>query len=286
VLVNDRGEDIHAKHGITERPAAERSRDRLSQALFLEAREGRETVLDLSGVSEADWASDPFSESVLGIIGRRCGGLHRPLRVAPMAHHTMGGVAIDPHGATSVPGLFAAGEVAGGLHGANRMGGNALAETLVFGRRAGEAAATWAARGGVFPAPEGGELPRPAASAASARPTAAEVFTRLAEIMWREGGIVRRGAGLEQALGAVGELEGVALAGRAAARGAAETAAWLRCRAALVTAGLILEAALRRTESRGAHYREDCPQADDARWLGHLRVRPTPGGREWSFAPV
>ena len=65
-----------------------------------------------------------------------------------MAHHTMGGVAIDPAGATSVPGLFAAGEVTGGLHGANRMGGNALAETLVFGRRAGESAAAWAARGG------------------------------------------------------------------------------------------------------------------------------------------
>ena len=61
-----------------------------------------------------------------------------------MAHHTMGGVCIDTSGATSVPGLFAAGEVTGGLHGANRMGGNALTETVVFGARAGESAAVWA----------------------------------------------------------------------------------------------------------------------------------------------
>jgi succinate dehydrogenase/fumarate reductase flavoprotein subunit len=284
-LVNDRGEDIHAKYGITERPAAERSRDRLSQALFIEAREGRDVILDLTGVSEKDWASDPFSESVLGIIGRRCGGLHRPLRVAPMAHHTMGGAAIDPHGETSVPGLFAAGEVAGGLHGANRMGGNALAETLVFGRRAGEAAAAWAEHNPqVASEPDGSDAQEPARGSANARMTAAEVGARLGEIMWREGGIVRSGPGLERALNAVGELEGVARAACDAARGAAETAAWLRTRSALTTAGLILEAAQRRTESRGAHFREDCPQTDDARWLGHLQVRQTTGAREWSFA--
>ena len=102
-LVNDRGEDIYAKYAITERPAAERSRDRLSQALFVEARAGRAVLLSLSGVSESEWTSDPFSESVLGIIGRRCGALQRPLRVAPMAHHTMGGVAIVPAGATWSP---------------------------------------------------------------------------------------------------------------------------------------------------------------------------------------
>jgi aspartate oxidase len=286
-LVNDRGEEIHAKYAITERPAAERSRDRLSQALFTEAREGREVLLDLTGVSEQDWASDPFSESVLGIIGRRCGGLQRPLRVAPMAHHTMGGVAIDPHGATSVPGLYAAGEVAGGLHGANRMGGNALAETLVFGRRAGEAAAEWAAGGSrVALEPDDGDAPGPAPGPANARMTAAEIGNCLGKIMWRDGGIVRSGAGLERALKAVEELDAAARAGFDAARGAAQTAAWLRTRAALTTAGLVLDAALRRTESRGAHFREDCPQADDARWFGHLQVRQTPGGREWSFAPA
>jgi succinate dehydrogenase/fumarate reductase flavoprotein subunit len=114
--------------------------------------------------------------------------------------------------------------------------------------------------------------------------TAAEVGRRLGQIMWREGGIVRTRAGLERALRAVEELDGVARAGGGAAQGAPETAAWLRAQAALTAAGLVLEAALRRTESRGAHFREDFPQADDARWLGHLRVRQTAAGREWSFA--
>jgi succinate dehydrogenase/fumarate reductase flavoprotein subunit len=106
--------------------------------------------------------------------------------------------------------------------------------------------------------------------------TAAEVGRRLGQIMWQEGGIVRTRAGLERALSAVEELHGVARAGGGAA--------WLRAQAALTAAGLVLEAALRRTESRGAHFREDFPQADDARWLGHLRVRQTAAGREWSFA--
>src|SRR5690606_8329574 len=66
----------------------------------------------------------------------------QPMEVAPTAHYSMGGVVVDPEtGATGVEGLFAAGEVTGGLHGANRLGGNSLAEVLVFGRRAGEAAA-------------------------------------------------------------------------------------------------------------------------------------------------
>ena len=94
----------------------------------------------------------------------------------------------------------------------------------------------------------------------------------------QEGGIVRTRAGLEWALKAVEELDGVARAGGGAAQGVADTAAWLRAQAALTAAGLVLEAALRRTESRGAHFREDFPQADDARWLGHLRVRQTAAG--------
>ena len=100
--------------------------------------------LDLRGVSDIDWNADPFSASTRHIFGERYGARQRPVRIAPLAHHVMGGVRIDPGGQTSVPGLFAAGEVTGGLHGANRMGGNALTETVVFGARAGQAAGEWA----------------------------------------------------------------------------------------------------------------------------------------------
>lgn len=145
LLVNDSGENILEKYEITERPAAERARDRLSRALFQEIqREGKHVFLDISGQPEEIWLKDPFSASVRHILGERYGAMHRPLRVAPAAHHVMGGVRIDKHGATSVPGLFAAGEITGGLHGANRMGGNALTDTLVFGTIAGDSAARWA----------------------------------------------------------------------------------------------------------------------------------------------
>ena len=141
-LLNSRGEEILTKYGIEERPAAERARDRLSQALFREIyQDGHEVWLDLRQLSEDRWQIDPFAAAIRPILGERYGALRRPVRVAPVAHHVMGGVKIDTAGATSVPGLFAAGEIAGGLHGANRMGGNALSETLVFGARAGNAAA-------------------------------------------------------------------------------------------------------------------------------------------------
>lgn len=283
LLVNDLGEDLYAKYGITERPAAERARDRLSQALWREARAGRSVRLDLTGVSEAQWTADPFSASVLGIIGRRCGALQRPLRIAPMAHHTMGGAVIDPHGATSVPGLFAAGEVAGGLHGANRMGGNALAETLVFGKRAGESAAEWAC-GRAMPA-QAGARPVPNENPRGNAPLEeVELGQRLARLMWEEGGIVRTGEGLARALREVDELRARVESAPAGIQ-PAEVARGLRLRAALTAAGLILEAARRRTESRGAHYREDHPQSDD-RWRGHLQVREGAAGREWTFVPA
>ena len=144
-LVNGHEEDVLDKYGIEERPAGERARDRLSQALFKEIyRDGLDVWLDLSRLPDEKWQIDPFSAALGHLLGDRYGARRRPVRVAPVAHHVMGGGKIGHRGATTVPGVFAAGEVAGGLHGANRMGGNALSETLVFGARAGTAAAEWA----------------------------------------------------------------------------------------------------------------------------------------------
>jgi len=286
-LYNDAGEDIYEKYGIAERPAAEKARDRLSQALFKEIyREARLVWLDLSGVSEARWMSDPLSASTLGTIGKRCGACLRPLRVAPMAHHTMGGVVIDGRGATSVPGLFAAGEVTGGLHGANRMGGNALSETLVFGKRAGEAAAEWAGAHSEIAIKRPGKIsitPANVPPAADAAPNISALWPRLGKILWEDGGIIRSRAGLQRALHAVAAIEEElqASAGRTAASRSARV---MHLEAGLAASRLILQAALRRTESRGAHFREDFPATDDSRWLGHLRVRLSKDGKhDWVF---
>jgi len=286
-LVNESGEDILRKYGIDERPAAAKARDRLSQAFFQEIyRNSQGIFLDIRDVTDEQWHSDPFSASLRPIFGDRHGGGSRPLCVAPAAHHTMGGVRIDGRGATSVPGLFAAGEVTGGLHGANRMGGNALSETVVFGARAGNSAADWAKRSGAeerrsvlkrlderfraFDGPGGDET---------------GLLDRIRKIMWEEGGIVRNEAGLSRALGNMRDITGsfsFSGQGNKKTLNTAQMSA-IELRSAARAACLILEAAIVRVESRGSHCREDYPKQNDQQWMGHLQVRTEPYGDVWEF---
>jgi succinate dehydrogenase/fumarate reductase flavoprotein subunit len=288
-LYNNRGENILDKYKIHERPAGVRARDKLSQALFKEIYRLKEEVwLDLRGATDADWQRDPFSASTREIFGERYGAMHRPLRIAPLAHHVMGGVCIDPEGATSVPGLYAAGEITGGLHGANRMGGNALTETVVFGARAGASAAAWAR----------GKSPSSSRSLFkdweqsilesrqnNARMDLARSMHSIREILWTDGGIIRNEQGLHRALDEV-EAMRVAACGYGFGDNPKELQRILELRFACQTAALILQAALQRKESRGAHFREDYPQQDDEKWCGHLQVRlSSQGGAAWSFRP-
>jgi fumarate reductase (CoM/CoB) subunit A len=288
-LLNDDKEDILEKYGITERPAGERARDLLSQALFKEVYRNRKNVwLDLSNLSEEDWRVDPFAASLKDLLSERYGAGNRPVRIAPAAHHSMGGVRIDATGATSVPGLFAAGEVTGGLHGANRMGGNALSETLVFGARAGSAAAAWANRAGgadrQTPLKELGERAR---KWSSGTPIGVELKDRLRKIMWEDGGIIREEKGLSRALGAVKDLQNEASASSSESElNGKELLDSIELRSATSVATLILEAALMRRESRGSHFRQDFPGQNDAQWQGHLQVHLAPGGvKVWQFEP-
>ena len=279
---NGRGEDIMAKHGITERPAHRYARDRLSLALFREIeRDGQEVFIDLTGTPEEVWKADPYHRQNLELLQRRCGILERPVRIAPVAHFFMGGVATDVHGVTSIPGLFAAGEAVGGLHGANRLGGNALTECLVFGRRAGTAAAAWAS-GRSLPAPGGLEALVPAPAPGSPVADAGELRTRLRDVMWRYGGISRDRAGLEKGRALLHDIAAEAARTRDVTK-PLHLERFIEMQLAATAAGLIVEAALRREESRGAHFREDFPETDDTGWLGHQTVRLADGRPEWSF---
>jgi succinate dehydrogenase / fumarate reductase flavoprotein subunit len=190
----------------------------------------------------------------------------QPMEVAPTAHYSMGGVVVDPDThATDVAGLYAAGEVTAGLHGANRLGGNSLAETVVFGRRAGEAAAGWSAsrdlqlrsRRVVAAAEE--EL---SGLVRHGRQFARPLQRALRDAMWATCGVVRDQAGLRHGLDRVAELR--ELAGqvdvRPTSEGYADLAHALDLRASLVTAEVTLLGALARTESRGAHQRRDHPE--------------------------
>jgi succinate dehydrogenase/fumarate reductase flavoprotein subunit len=288
-LFNTRGEDVLYKYKILERPAAERARDRLSQALFTEIyKKDGEVFLDLRGIAAHKWDENPFSASSRHILGERYGANHRPVRVAPMAHHTMGGTRIDADGATSLPGLFAAGEVTGGLHGANRMGGNALTETLVFGARAGEAAARWAKDGDRQPETKifnDAEVEKFASVPKTARSNAAELMTNLNEIIWKEAGIIRNQNGLEHALNAVNKISATALQSHIGKP--LDVQRRIEIVFGARAAALIIQAALKRRESRGAHFREDFADQDDDIWQGHLQVKLSPNGEaNWNFRAI
>jgi len=237
------------------------TRDAMSRAILDEVSAGRGEKggvwLDLAGVPPETLKTYP---EVWGAMTRR--GLdptRQPLRVGPAVHYCMGGVTADAVGATTLPGLFAAGEVTGGVHGANRLGGNALTEAVALGRIAGRSAACAAGQAPPGAAQRDEEMAKtPPAHAAR------EFFRELGAVLWSSGGIRRSREGLEHGLARWAEL-----AKSACPAPAGES--WSPILGRLAMGGLILEGALRRTESRGAHFRSDLP-APDPRWRGSLRV--------------
>ncbi len=148
LIINRLGEDIPKKHGVKARPLALKSRDHLSRAVMIEILEGRgvegAVLIDAREPIRRLGMEGWFSTGSYRFFVERLRADERPLRVAPVSHFSMGGVIIGEDGSTGIPGLYAAGEVVGGVHGANRHGGNALTEVIVFGARAGASAATYA----------------------------------------------------------------------------------------------------------------------------------------------
>jgi succinate dehydrogenase / fumarate reductase flavoprotein subunit len=196
------------------------------------------------------------------------------MEVGPTCHYVMGGIAVDSDtaAAVAVPGLFAAGEVAGGMHGSNRLGGNSLSDLLVFGRRAGLHAAGYAA--GLSAAPEVDDEQIDEAAAEALRPFSAEsladgataenpytLHQELQQTMNDLVGIIRRAPEMEQALEKLAALR--VRAHRAGVEGHRQfNPGWhlsLDLRNMLLVSECIARAALERTESRGGHTREDCP---------------------------
>jgi fumarate reductase flavoprotein subunit len=188
-----------------------------------------------------------------------------PVEVGPTAHFLMGGVVIDPACRTAIEGLFAAGEDTGGVHGANRLGGNGVAESTVFGGLAGDAIAEFVQNRP--PARIDVDALRPRLTDLTApfmRPAGPALYALqrdLRDVMWEEAGLVRDGESLQRALGALERIEAglarVGVAGDPALNTAWQD--WLSLRNQTVAARLIVRSALERRESRGAHYRRDHP---------------------------
>jgi succinate dehydrogenase / fumarate reductase flavoprotein subunit len=206
-----------------------------------------------------------------------------PMEVGPTCHYMMGGVRVHPETQEStLPGLFAAGEVGGGMHGSNRLGGNSLSDLLVFGQRAGEFAAAYAARTPTHSTLNSEEVERQTRVmlAPFERPSGENpyvVHETLRSVMQKYVGIVRSGEDLHEAL-----REIAALRGRAAAVKVGGTIQYnpgwhlaLDLVNMLDVSEAVTRAALERTESRGAHTREEYPDSDREWGKLNLLVRKT-----------
>jgi L-aspartate oxidase len=250
-------------------------RDRVSRALFREMeRTGAPVYLSLRHLArEAVQAHFPSIAEVCRRAGLDLATDRIP--VSPAAHYVMGGVETDLDGRTSVPGLFAAGEVAcTGVHGANRLASNSLLEGLVFGLRAGRAMRDLHVNGRKpvasrdWPASFTSELAGAESDSENGcRHDDARTWTVdvVRELMWQSVGVFRDGPRLREA---VCQLDAGWRWLRA--QPAPRTAEEARLASVLTVARLMARAALRREESRGAHFRADCPERDDVRWRKHV----------------
>jgi succinate dehydrogenase / fumarate reductase flavoprotein subunit len=273
-----RGEGGHLKNALGERFMArydpERmelsARDRVALANYTEITEGRGgpnggVFLDITHLGK-DAILERLPRMYRQFLEYQMLDIsQQPMEVAPTAHYSMGGVVVDPDThATDVAGLYAAGEVAAGLHGANRLGGNSLAETVVFGRRAGEAAAAWSASRDLQVRSR--QVVRAADQELSGLIRHGRQFARplqraLRDTMWETCGVVRDHAGLRHGLERVAELRELAadVDVRPTSEGYGDLAHALDLRASLATAEATLLGALARIESRGAHPRRHHP---------------------------
>lgn len=217
-----------------------------------------------------------------------------PIPIRPGAHYQMGGVRTNQWGETSIPGLFAAGECACvSVHGANRLGGNSLLETIVFGRRAGVKAGEYAGTTGHgTPSPqhlaeEQARIERLLSQRGGER--AWQVRQELGDTLSTNLGIFRTKASMTTAGRRVQELQQRAAAVMVQDKGRVFNtdliqALELQCLVEL--AETIVAGALAREESRGAHYRSDFPTRNDHAWLRHTVAQRTPGGVSLSYTPV
>ena len=276
-------------------PLAERAtRDFVSRAMYTEMRKGEVTPNGGLYISMAHLGPDKVARDFKGMV-ERCadcgfdlaGGL---VEVVPTAHYMMGGVEFEPDCSTALPGLFVAGEDAGGVHGANRLGGNGVANSTVFGAVAGDTMAAWVAREGALRAPDQAALAA-AVERCEPKTTGAHgalepLRERLHEVMWEKVGIIRDATRLRAALS---ELD--AIAAELAASGIPDTDRaynltwhdWLNLRSLTEVSRVIAQAALAREDSRGAHFREDCPATSALERSAYSSVR---AGAGVSMKPV
>lgn len=199
-----------------------------------------------------------------------------PIEVAPSAHYHMGGVLIDEQCRSSLSGLFAAGEVAGGIHGANRIAGNSCTDILVFGARAGRFAAQTTQRPKCKIEKTEIEAERNRISRFFRKgKDPSKLMKQLQKVMWKNVGMIRNYVGLKMALDTIGDLRREAR--NATAGNFDELKNVFELFNAMTSSELVVRAALMRKESRGAHFRRDYPKTDGERWLKNIVIQERKG---------
>jgi succinate dehydrogenase/fumarate reductase flavoprotein subunit len=300
-LLNGRFEEFIDRYGSTDLGRYNATRDIAAYAILKEVEAGRGTphggvYLDFRHIPDAELRR-AFGPVIDRLLANGIDLTKMPVEVGPMAHYHMGGVRVDVNMQTPVRGLFAAGEAVGGANGANRLSGNAITEALVFGARAGAAAAGmvknvqagWDER---FAEAASRGLDSFRQSSDEAGPAPIALQTELQRLMWEKAGPFRTGTELAAALARIEEMQKeellrLRIGGERNFNLDVQDAFELR--AMLMSAEAVVRSALARTESRGAHQREDFPAPDAgfsknqalkledgklaARWLAPVRLK-------------
>lgn len=273
------------------------TRDVVSRANFAEIKEGRGSengavFLDARDHDPAILSrfqrTHPHIYSMLKEVhGERAALWEEPFEVIPSQHFHMGGVAINERCETNIPGLFAVGEVAGGVHGANRLAGDALTEIFVFGDLLGESIRLWVEKEHLLPPKESevDETVDQCQQTFSGHQTGVrpfEIKQAIRKIVWDNFGPIRDETSMENGLSELRKLQdndlpNLAITDKNRIYNREKMEA-VEASMMLKTAILVAHAALSRKESRGAHYRTDYPFQDDAQWLKNIVLKAGSAG--------
>jgi fumarate reductase flavoprotein subunit len=270
------------------------TRDVVSRAIYAEMRAGRTTPHGGVYIKMGHLGPAKVAKEFKGMVDRcrdcgfdLAGGL---VEVVPTAHYFMGGVICRPDTSTEWPGLFVAGEDASGMHGANRLGGNGVANSTVFGGIAGDVMPPWIAANPGHRAPD--EQVLDAELGRALHPFGGDLNAlreRLLDTMWDDVGVVRDRAGLERGIAALDEIEAELLATGIPADNRAFNLTWhdwLNLRSLTEVSRVIALAARQRENSRGAHFRSDFPEPGDLPTSRFTVARQAAGTIEISERPV
>ncbi len=268
-ILNANGEDVPAKHHVTERPYIAKSRDLLSRAMMREVHDGAgvggAVLLDAREVVKNGKPGDMYGMGSYEYYVEKLRAHERPIRIAPLSHFTMGGVVANTNGETDVPGLFVAGEVMGGVHGANRHGGNALTDVTVFGVRSARKAVEYIQSREYMDVEELAQPELERYEKLASREigfTPPTLMDLVRENMWEKVGIIRDSYMLVEAYQKVDEIRDSVRT--VLAKPGKQLLNALELIMALDVCEYIIRAAMERRESRGAHFRLDHPDEDPA----------------------